>query len=268
MAGFDFSHWKGTKDLKPGKVHKSIEATKSVITTDFQGPYPVCDALQPKVGATISGFPEDHKITSVKLTELDGDAGRLDITLEAMLSDGDVSTEPLGEPTYEIEWAELQKPLETHIKCGTLNPDRAFYKDGVKVEEGSGDRVGKQRTWEDWQQLTEVGDDDADYQPVNVKGDAAMSLEDYKFLKESGQDSYVVYQPIVKRNSIHLAKPDDVGSASGKLQDPPSEANFSRVSGFEWLGGPDRCTKQGRTYTRATEWHGAEHWDDITYDPA
>jgi hypothetical protein len=49
------------------------------------------------------------------------------------------------------------------------------------------------------------------------------------------------------------------------LQEPPSAANFTNISGFQWLGGPDRCTKSHRTFVRQTEWVGAYYWSSLIY---
>jgi hypothetical protein len=242
------ARWRGSKELKPGKADWDFSSSKTSVTTSYTGSYSNCLAHRPALAAEILAFP-DLYVTSAKVVELDAGAGRIDLVLEAAVDSSTFSTEPLGEPTYENEWAEVQKPLETHPECGFLTANRDKYKDGVQSEDG------KQRTWEDWQSLT---DNDYDSSP-------GWSLEQYKSLKERGVDSYVVFQPIVRRTTIHLARPVDLGAASGKRQTPPGAANFSRISDFEWLGGADRCTKSKRTYTRTTEWQGAELWDELVY---
>ena len=266
------TRWRGTTTLERGKVHRQTVASKITWTTDFQGPYEQCLASEPELGARITGFPAGAKVTSTNITQLDGDAGRIDVTLEMATSSEGFSTDPIGEPLYEIDWLELQKPLESHARCGILNPDRAFYQDGQKVPPvtpGPGVvQGGKQRTWDDWPQLTQgdVGDD-GDYLSLNdrIDDEAVWDVETYKAQRESGQDSYITFEPVIKRTTIHLAKPLDTGAYSAKRQNPPSEANFTRVSGFEWLAGPDCCTKSGRTFTRRSEWRGAEVWGHSTY---
>ncbi len=158
---------------------------------------------------------------------------------------------------------EVQKGIEQNPHCGRLYEGRAKFKNGIIDE-----KEGKQRTWEDWESLSAdpptEGYFHGDYVEESHK-EPAWSIEEYKSMKEKGQDSYIVYQPVIRRTTIHLTKPEDVGDASGKRQDPPGAAGFARKSDFEWLGGPDRCTKGKRTYTRCTEWQGAEHWEPLTY---
>lgn len=254
--------WRGSRDIEQGKIHVEETAGKKIVTMELTGTYERCLARKPKIGATMSGQSSDLKVTSSKVTELDGGAGRIDVTLEAALDESSNSTEPLGEPQYEIEWVRLEKPIETNPHCGRLYDGRAKYKDGIVNE-----TEGKQRTWEDWESLVYEAPDgyaSGDY-IEDSPASPTWSLEEYKSLKESGQDSYVVYHPVVRRTSSHLAKPPDVGTYAGKRQEPPGAAGFARTSDFEWLGGPDRCVKSRRTYTRTTEWHGADAWSDLTY---
>jgi len=258
------SVWRGTKELTFGKAHVETTASKLIVTTEVNGPYVKCLAKQPAIGQAITGFAAALRVTASKVTELDGGAGRIDITLEAALDDSGQSPDAIGEPTYEIEYGELEKPLETHRLCGKLKPNRPRYKDGE-----NNPAEGKQRTWEDWQSL-----DDNDYDgtghPLKPAGntETLWTREQYKSLKEKGQDSYVVAAPIIRRTTIHLRKPDDIGAATGKRQNPPAAANFANVTGFDWLAGPDRCTKSKRTFTRSSEWIGAEEWSELTYPEA
>jgi len=251
------SVWRGTAELTFGKAHVETTAGKLVVTTEVTGPYALCLAEQPAIGQTIAGFDAALRVTASKVNELDGDAARIDITLEAGLDDSDQDPEPLGEPTYEIEFGEIEKAIESHPRCGQLKDDRPKYKDGVV----SGD--GKQRTWEDWPSL-DADDYDADIEPL-FGSEETWTLDEYKSLKEKGVDSYPLAAPIIRRTTIHLRKPDDLGDGVGNRQTPPSAANFARISDYDWLGGPDRCTKSKRTYTRTTEWIGAEVLSALIY---
>lgn len=247
--------WRGSAALTPGKVKWTVTSSKVTVTTDYTGPYATCFSDKPTVGQsyTVEGFL--MTLTGYEITELDAGAGRLDLTLEIQVDDSNQSSEPIGEPTFEVEYVELQRPLETHGRCGLLNPGRP-----------KNPKIDKIATWEDWQVLDENDYDSSFPRGTNV-GDI-WTLAQYKSLKEQGVDSYVVFQPIVRRNSIHLGRPTDLGAAAGKLQDPPSGANFPGLSYYEWLGGPDRVTKSKRTYNRCTEWLGAQHWETLMYQYA
>lgn len=264
MAAKQPSVWRGTKDLVLGKAHWDKTGDKTVVTTNVQGPYDkIISDTSVQIGQLITGFGTALKVTQIEITELDGDAGRADITMEAKLDDSTFDSAPLGEPTYEIEWSSVIRPIEFHPRCGRLNPGRKTFPD-------AGGGVGKQRTWEDWTSLTGTGDD-KDYDNSFSRGPAAptiWTLTEYKQLREMGVDSYEGTFPTIRRTTIHFYKPNDVGAGCGRRQTPPTAANFTDVAHYEWLGGPDRCTKSRRTYTRTTEWTGLEYWEHLLYAAA
>lgn len=243
--------WKGRQVLTQGKEKWSITASKIVVTTSFHGPYADCKTQRPNIGQVITGYPGLY-CTQAELVEEDGGKGHIDVTLEAMQATGSFNFAPLGPPVYEVEFSEITRPLEQHSRCGKLKSDRT--PNAV---------TGKKLTWEDWQLLT-----DSDYDSTgNGSGiwasTAKWDLATYQAMKARGQDSYVLYAPILRRTTIHLTPPADVGSASGRLQTPPS-GGFD-LSDWDWLAGPDRCTENTRIFTRTTEWHGADYWDTDTY---
>jgi hypothetical protein len=243
--------WRGTQALQQGKSSWDITATKQVCNTSYNGPYAQCIALKPALQATIAEFPGAN-VTQVKVVELDGGAGRIDITLESQLDPSQFGSDPLGPPVFELAFQEVQKPLEVHPCCGILKPARPINP-----------YVNKIVTWEDWWALT-----DADYDSTGTGSGIwasvpKWSLATYKAKKEKGEDSYVVYAPIIKRTTIHLYPPGDVGDASGKIQSPPS--NPFGVDEWQYLAGPDQVTQQKRTFTRVSEWHGAEYVDSEIY---
>jgi len=250
--------WRGSKDLTQGKVHYEAIVGKSIVTTSFEGPYAVCVSRQPKPGSSIAGIAAGHKITRVNVIELDGDAGRIEVTLEKPLSEEELDDEPIGEPTFEIEWIELQRPIEMHPNCGTLKAGRYKWNGGVKQGDADNTTKGDLHTWDDWAEL-----DADDYQAGGA--DSSWSLAQYKSLKAKGVDSYVLAQPILRRTLIYLKPPEGIGAATGKRTTPPKDFT---PGGWQWLGGPDRCVKQGRTFTRSTEWRGAEVWSPLIYPMA
>lgn len=255
--------WRGSRDIEQGKIDVEETAGKKVVTMELNGPYERCLARRPKVGQSMAGQGSDLKVITVKVTELDGGAGRINVTLEATTDESTNSTEPIGEPQYEIQWTRMEKPIELHPRCGRLYEGRAKYKDGQINE-----TEGKQRTWDDWESLSDVapeGYGNGDYVEESDDSDT-WSLDDYKSLRERGQESYQVSYPVVRRTSSHLAKPGDVGAMIGRISEPPTAANFTRVNDFEWLMTGDSCTKGRRSYTRTSEWTGAKKWSRLTYE--
>ncbi len=214
------------------------------VTVPFTGPFSVCLTSRPARGSKLPGF--DHaayKLTveSAKVTELEGGAGRLEVILEATLPDGDVTSEPIGEPVLTVDWAEDRRKLETHPKCGSLSA--AATKKGL--------------TWEDWPEL----DANPDYYVETGEGWTHIH---YIEMKRRGVEEYVVFTPKVTRTTFHYKKPTDLGEGCNQRQNPPV-GSIASLADYEWLGGPDRFVKTGRKYERTTEWWGAEQLDPTLY---
>jgi hypothetical protein len=243
--------WKGTTALTPGPEKWDVTTTNVMVTVTFKGKY--TDVLNNKdaLGTALSGY-SGMFCTKASIEELNGTAGQIQLTLEGVLDPSSYTTEPLGPPVFELEFGELTRPLEQHSLCGILKPARPISP-----------VTQKKLTWEDWQLLT-TDDYDSTGNGTGIWAAAAKwSLSTYQRKKERGEDSFVLYTPIIRRTTIHLYPPGDVGSMAGRLQSPPS-TGFD-VGVWTWLAGPDRCTHSARTFTRVTEWHGADYWDTEIY---
>jgi hypothetical protein len=267
--------WQGTTDLTLGKVDLTFEPTRWGLKASWTGPYQACLSQKPQIGSTISGQAAVYIISTVEVAELDGGAGRIDVTAQILADPSNFSTEALGAAIYETEWAELQKAIETHPQCGFLSPFRSYYLNGaIQNDSATG---GKRRTWEDWADLLGVktGAAAMDYDGsggdgslnedgsgsgdgYNEDGDPIWTLAQYQKLRSAGTDSYVLFVPVVRRTTYHLYAPEDLGTLSGKLSSPPTAANFTNVSNYAWLQGPDRCTRTKGVFCRSTEWQGFE----------
>ena len=130
------------------------------------------------------------------------------VTVEAQIDASPLSFAPLGAPTFELEFTEVSKPLEMHPLCGILKPTRT-----------PNAITGKKLTWEDWSLLTANDYDDTGSGTGIWVGSAKFSLAEYQAKKARGQDSYVVFAPVIRRTTIHLYPPPDCGSAVGQAPD-------------------------------------------------
>jgi hypothetical protein len=261
--------WQGTTDLTLGKVDLVFEPTRWGLKASWTGPYEACLAQKPQIGATISGQAAVYIVSKVEVVELDAGAGRIDATAEILADPSNFSTTALGSAIYETEWAELQKAIETHPRCGVLSHARSYYlNNAVQIDSSTG---GKRRTWEDWADLlgVDTGGAKLDYDAsgtgaadgsngVNSNGDNIWTLAQYQSLRAAGTDSYVIFVPVIRRTTYHLYTPEDLGTLSGRLTNPPNAANFTAVGGYAWMQGPDRCTKTKGVFCRTTEWQGFE----------
>lgn len=248
--------WRGPKTLQPGKVNWDFQATKVVAATEFNGPYETCLAQRPVIGQSINGIGYGVKVISCKIDESDGGAGIIKLVLEAEQSNSEYSTEPIGEPIYEVEAVELQKPLEQHPQVGILSPVRQkFNEDGFPDPD-----KGKQRTWDNWPELT-----DADSAPPGVAFDyfatGSVTLAKYKELREKGVESWATGYPVARRTSYYIGQPQTFRIYV--RQTPPIACGAP--TGYQYLRTADRVAREGRRCTRVEEWTGAEEWDSLLY---
>lgn len=242
--------WRGTRDLEQLKVIQRYNADKVFVETGWTGPYTTCQAAAPAIGQQIEGIKHNNlRVSEVEIIELDAGAGEIRVKLESPGNtfNQDDSVDVLGDPIYEVEWMELQKPLEAHPECGRLKPTRKKYNDN-----GIESPTGKQRTWDDWADLT--GDD------YDTTGD--ITLAGYKAYRARGVESYLVGQPVARRTTYYLRGVQTSGCYF--RQDPPGACG-APLTGYEYLKTADRVTKEGNKRTRVEEWTGAEDWDNTLY---
>jgi hypothetical protein len=248
--------WRGQTSLTPGKEKWSVTTSNVKVTVSFSGKYTDVLGNRDALGTALSGYTGMY-CTQADIEELDGGSGRIELTLEGVLDPSSYTVEPLGTPIFELEFGELNRPLEQHSLCGVLNPDRP-----------TNPTTQKKITWEDWALLDPDEDTGVDYDSTGSGSGiwasaAKWDIATYLQRKNKGEDSFILFTPTVRRTTVHLYPPGDVGSMSGRIQFPPSSA-FD-LSSFIWLAGPDRCTHNSRTFTRITEWIGADYWDTEVY---
>ncbi len=241
--------WKGATELKLMKPEWDYSDDKVVCVLRYVGPYTTCLSSRPANDSAVAGYTEEGlrvARTSVREIEEGTGAGELKVTLEAA---SDQSSEAgfgaIGEPIYELEWAELELPLERHPKCGTLKADRPAGDDE------------KKRTWDDWADFT-----DADYDGT---GGGKWSLATYKALKEAGHETYNVAMPIARSTTYYRRNPSGVGAGMYTKINPPGKCQ-APSTGWQYLKTADRMVREGRLRTRVQEWTGAPEWNSDIYD--
>lgn len=249
MKRTETKHWVAVGDiskLERGKADWTFEE-KVAVSVPFEGAFEKCLSSRPPRGSQLPGFKTDGLlVVGSRVEELDGGMGRLTVRLEAELPEAeDVTTEPIGEPVFTIEWIEDQIALEQHPKCGYLSDDATA--------------AGVTDLAENWDKL------EANPGYYSAREPAGSWNQDtYVSLKQRGVNSVPVYYPKVTRTTYHFAKPSDVGEMCGLRQVPPIPA-FNRIEDFEWLAGVDSATRSGRVYERRSEWIGQEHWEPLIY---
>lgn len=152
------------------------------------------------------------------------------------------------ETTWEIEMAQIEKPILSHPKFAQYSAEVSAWRDGadpaLKLAYKYLDASGSEQT---------------------LAGDALKAARKI----EKGVESYLVYAPVIRKTT----RSDDalaVGGGLGKRTTaPPLPSNISVIGTWQWLKTKDHVAVDGDSLsTRIEEWTAADEWDEDLYGEA
>lgn len=245
--------WKGSREIQeqPGSPRRVKSAAGIQITRVFRGPYEALVAAEPAIGATLEGTAGVFVDSVETVPDAAGPLGPGTMTIVASTPDPDSDGQSPEAPIYEVDWTQLEKPLEQHPRYQSTGDKPLNEQDLVDIEnwKNETDRTlrsqGKYRS--------------ADGNEVTL----SLNAKDLAFKILRGQSSYIVAAPVVRVTSRTYAKP--LTSATGTKGHPPAAAGYP--PGYEWVKTADRAMRQGSrgTWERIEEWTGADTWDGDIY---
>jgi hypothetical protein len=193
----------------------------------------------PKVGDTVSIRGKSCVATGVDVQPERGGMATLTVSGVQKRHGAD------AEITWEIEMAQIEKPLLSHPKYAECAAEVAAWRDGVDAVLHAAHKYI-----------------DEDGEEAELTGDALEAAEKI----EKGVESYLVFAPVIRK----VTKSDDnltVGLDLGKKVPAPTMPSSISVAGaWEWLKTKDNVTLDGDLLaTRIEEWTGADEWDEDLY---
>jgi hypothetical protein len=232
--------WRGSKKLEeqPDSREWNITADAVTCTLIYDGPYKLCCASMPAAGTVVVeiGLP----VSSANVKRRPGGIGRLTIVCER--SDDDEG-DPEFEPTIELEWSQLEKPLALHDDYTSCSDTDTL----ALIEEYMGAEASRRAVIF-----------------------AALSTEAKSLLnkKMKGVEAYLLFYPVIRATSqtwllqatTNAGKrytAAEVKVESGMGVTPPTE--------FTYLKTADHYTRTGkyRAYEHVQEWSGINPDPDI-----
>ena len=275
--------WRGSTAIKeaPDSMQLRMENGKSTCVRKFHGPFNTLVAQQPEYNDSMTGIDESYKVASLTITRMGGRKGSMVVTLtKRTRSELAVLNDPVTDPEIELEWAQLEKPLLTHsIYRDESDPDGAGTKTLTWEDRTA---LGK---WESESDLKVKAGTHADCE--NDRGgyhDADNNVQElsenawhYAQKVLNGVESYLVFQPVVRRTREYLREISDASGARElftaaelKVEIDADVPDLS-TDGKAWvyMQTADTCTRSGESgrWRRVEEWTGAESWDPDLYGP-
>lgn len=221
-----------------GSPRYSYDKEGGRCTRVFRGSMSILEAMRPSVAGNMDGTYGNFRVTSVEIYPTStSEIGEMVVNLdnytdESELNQGSEIESTQKEETIEIEWTQLDKPLAQAPFFKNLSP-------------------------EDIQLAEDVISGKQSKAALNDKSD---KLTTYYEKRMRGQQTYLVFAPVVRRTMQTSSRPT-TGSC-GKIDSPPVG-----IGGFQFIKTTDRASKSthNRYWERTEEWLGADSWDNDLY---
>lgn len=227
-----------------GRIQVADTTTRSIVR---QGRYADLEGRVPDRGSHFDG----GTVVSADLQRTKGGMGLLTVTVRDSSSSQYIDTDGDREIVYEVEMAQLEKPILAH-------PDFSPYVSQIEMWRG-----GDAATRAAFEYKDESG---------NNVALAGKALDAARLLLK-GVESYLVFSPVARRTTKDPRRPrkacSGVGKDCGKIVNPPSKLTGMVAGSWKWLKTADRAVQASNGGSeRIEEWTGADEWDETLYKHA
>jgi hypothetical protein len=246
---------------RPDSPEWEFNTQKITCTRTFEGMYADLLAAVPTTGTTMEGYGT-LLVENVKIRRAVSGKATMTVLLETLINPADTYPEPV-QPVYEIEWTQLERPIEQHPFFASLFPDptntAAFTADQITA-------LTNFRAWENASDATTAA---AAYAVLTDDSGGTPGFKTLAQKKMRGQTTYMLFAPVARITT--LARNVTQANVCGKT--------FTEIAGFSelpasgsgtnyvWLSTSDRSTRTGTNgkWQRVQEWTGADSWDSDIY---
>lgn len=200
-------------------------------------------AERPSIGDELDGYV-DFYVDQVDLVqEGTGASGSGTMTIVLVSETWTGAATPDIDLTEEVEWSQIEKPIEQHPRYLTGGAAALTAADLDAIEE--------------WRNATAAADRSSLYTALSAN---AKELAD-KIRR--GQTSYIVPAPVARKTTKGFEAPSSSAQGVRQTATPITGA----PAGYVWLGTADRAVRQGGRgkWERVQEWTGADDWDSDIY---
>lgn len=231
--------WKGSQALTESPDSPVIEETGNevTVTQTYSGPYEVCRSSKPAQGSRCAIYSK-AAVRKTTVSKLPGGKGKL-VVVSSVVENPGGSSAPLADPIPEVDWIRIEKPLAQHPQfINALTPQM----------------IADAKKW---------AEDPSSYTGDSFGTGTKQALFATKLAR--GQDSYVVYAPVVKLTTEHNGRP--ITGNCGKISIPEYGAGAG-LGNWVYLKTGDTARPEKGRWTRTQEWTGADAIDPDIYGPS
>jgi hypothetical protein len=238
---------------RPDSPEWAFNTQKITCTRTFEGMYADLLSGRPGIGTSMEGY-DNLYVEDVRIKRSISGKATMTVLLEVQIVP--ITNPPLpAQPVYEIEWVQLERPIEQNPAFKTLFPDP------TGATEFTADQLTALNNFIAWENVADATTRSTAY---------AALTSDFQALaqkKMRGQTTYLLFAPLARVTT--LAREVTLATACGKVfSEVP---NFTELpAGYLWLSTSDRSTRTGTygKWQRVQEWTGADSWDSTIYPSA
>lgn len=235
--------WKGSREIKEqSNSPRWRYDQENFCIRVFEGPITALKSARPQRGSTMADLGQegqDFTVRTIEIVPVDvSERGRMTIRLSDTSGRSSVEIIPPdpphqdGDEVIEYGWLSIDKDIRYH----------PWFQDLTLQEREEIDEA--------------LGSNEPNTSEFSLRQEGL-----YEKLRR-GQESYVLYAPVVSRVSYSLAQPNI--AEVGQLTSPPGNVG----GGWDWMKTNDGAVRrggEGALWERREEWTGAEEWDPDIY---
>jgi len=245
-------------DVSPMESHESGTITAEEFVTKtvvIRGMYDALKIMMPAKGVE---FQAQWWVSRAQLAQGPGGTGTLTVT---MVDNEAAADDPWGAgntPVIEIEWARIEKPLQSNPKITSGYSGNTLQTLIDEVEAWRNSPQQRRRLYQiPKSNLNREANPNDDNDWITLTG---KSLNISKKIA-AGIEGYLVFSPIITRTTVTLGKPT-TGGCGTITENPPN-----KINGYVYLKVADTARQQSDgTWQRVEQWQGADAWDEDLYE--
>jgi hypothetical protein len=233
--------WEGTREIVEvdGSPKLKVTSLGCEFIRTYEGPIDSLRAAYPRPG-TLMIDTGSCQVEDVDIQPVAGEMGRMIVTLATENTDYTIA----DAPEYKLRWERVQKDLLLHPRYQASGDMPLVTSDRDAI------------TY--WKNTVSPGD------RATLYAEMTTQAKDFVDKLELGEDSWILYIPIISEIHTFRYYPSDAGGQAGYRESPPGPAPKPDTSTYwEWLKTAHEVERHGYKWTLTREWTGAQ---DIDYD--